>query len=182
MDLQITGHNVDILPTVRSYLDKKLSKLGRHLPNLETVKIEVSEQKTKSKEQRFVAEVTLDINGTLLRSEERAENLITAIDRVVPALDRQIEKYKGKLYKKSKAGIAARAQAQTEATPEDVETPRIVRTKRFPVKPMMAEDAINQMELLGHDFFLFVNHETKEINLVYRRKDGNYSVIEPTLK
>jgi len=181
MDLQITGHNVEILPTVRSYLDKKLSKLNRHLPNLNTVKIEVAEQKTKSKEQRFVAEVTIDINGTLLRSEERAENLITAIDRVVPALDRQIEKYKGKLYKKGKAGIAARAKAQTETVAEDIETPRIVRTKRFPVKPMMAEDAINQMELLGHDFFLYVNPDSKEVNLVYRRKDGNYSVIEPTL-
>ena len=117
----------------------------------------------------------------LLRSEERAETLTAAIDKSVPALDRQIEKHKGKIYKKSKAVIADRVQNHAEEN-APAEEPRVVRTKRFAVLQMSTEDAINQMELLGHDFFLFLNPNTKEVNVVYKRKDGNYSVIEPELK
>ena len=97
-------------------------------------------------------------------------------------MDRQIERYKGKLYKKSKAGIAARAPAPEMQVEEVAEEPRIVRTKRFPVRTMTGEEAVDQMEFLGHDFFLFVDAATKEISLVYRRKDGNYSIIEPVMK
>jgi putative sigma-54 modulation protein len=182
MDLQITGHNIEVLPTVRAYLDKKLAKLGRHLPSLDVVKVDLTEQKTKSQAQHFRAQITLEVNGTLLRAEEQAENMLIAIDQVVPALDRQIERYKGKLYKKSKASMAARAPAVEAAVEEGVEEPRIVRTKRFAVKMMTPEEAVDQMELLGHDFFLFVNSSTKEISLIYRRKDGNYSVIEPVME
>ncbi|HXX59500.1 MAG TPA: ribosome-associated translation inhibitor RaiA [Dehalococcoidales bacterium] len=179
MELKITGHNVEILPTVRTYLEKKLNKLNRHLPNLDIVKVDLTEQPTKSREQRFISQITLDVMGTLLRAEERAETLTAAIDLSVPALDRQIEKFKGKGYRKSKAGIANRAKNNAEPVAETAEEPRVVRKKHFPVMQMSVEDAVNQMELLGHDFFLFRNPGTKDINLVYRRKDGNYSVIEP---
>jgi putative sigma-54 modulation protein len=183
MDLQIIGQNVEILPTVRSYVEKKLDKLNRHLPNMNGIKVELTEQKTKSPGQRYRAQVTLDTNnGTLLRAEERAENLLVAIDKVVPALDRQIERYKGKLYKKNKTGQTIRGVAPEETAGETTEAPRVVRTKRFPVKLMSAEEAIDQMELLGHDFFLFHNAETKELNLLYRRNDGNYSIIEPEME
>ncbi len=181
MDLQLTGHNVEILPTVRSYVEKKLEKLGRHLPNLNGVKVELTEQKTKSQAQRYRTQVTLEIHGTLLRAEEQAENLLVAIDRVVPALDRQIERYKGKLYKKSKAGLAAKVQAQEEVAEEEAVS-RVVRTKRFSIKLMSVDEAIDQMELLGHDFFLFHNAATRELNLVYTRQDGNYSIIEPVME
>jgi putative sigma-54 modulation protein len=120
--------------------------------------------------------VTLDANGTLLRAEEKAENLLVAIDKVVPVIDRQIERYKGKLYKKGKTGPSIKAGLNEEPAPE------VVRTKRFTMKPMSVEDAVDQMELLGHDFFLFYNSATKEYNLLYRRKDGNYSMIEPELQ
>ncbi|MDP2920091.1 MAG: ribosome-associated translation inhibitor RaiA [Dehalococcoidia bacterium] len=183
MDLQVTGHNVEILPTVKSYLDKKLTKLNRHLPNLMGAKVELTEQKIRSQEKRFRAQVTLVANGTILRAEEQAETLLAAIDKVVPALDRQIEKYKGKLYKKSKAGIAARAQNQLQEMAAETElVPGVIRTKRFPVKLMTTEEAVDQMELLGHDFFLFHNAATRELNLIYKRKDGNYSIIEPVLE
>ena len=181
MDLQLTGHNVEILPTVRSYVEKKLEKLGRHLSNLEGVKVELTEQKTKSQTQRYRIQVTLEVNGTLLRAEEQAENLLIAIDKVVPALDRQIERYKGKFNRKNKAGLAARAQVQEEIAEEKV-IPRVVRTKRFSIKLMSVDEAIDQMELLGHDFFLFHNAATREINLVYKRQDGNYSIIEPVME
>jgi putative sigma-54 modulation protein len=181
MDIQLTGHNVEILPTVLSYVEKKLNKLERHLPNIDGVKVELTEQKTKSQSQRYRTQVTVEVNGTLLRAEEQAENLLVAIDRVVPVLDRQIERYKGKFYRKARAGLAAKAQAIEEAV-EDKSVPKVVRTKRFPMKLMNVDEAIDQMELLGHDFFLFHNAATKELNLVYKRNDGNYSVIEPVIE
>jgi ribosome hibernation promoting factor len=181
MELQLTGHNVEILPTVRSYVEKKLGKLGRHLPSLNMVKVELTEQKTKSQAQRYRAQVTLEVNGTLLRAEEPAENLLIAIDKVIPSLDRQIERYKGKFNKKNRAQLAAKAQAQEEVAEENA-VPRVVRTKRFPIKLMSIDEAIDQMELLGHDFFLFHNAATRELNLVYKRQDGNYSIIEPVVE
>jgi putative sigma-54 modulation protein len=181
MDIQLTGHNVEILPTVRSYVEKKLNKLERHLSNIDGVKVELTEQKTKSQTQRYRAQVTVEANGTLLRAEEQAENLLIAVDKVVPVLDRQIERYKGKFYKKARAGLAARAQALEEAA-EDKAAPKVVRTKRFIINLMSVDEAVDQMELLGHDFFLFRNTATRELNLVYKREDGNYSVIEPVLE
>jgi putative sigma-54 modulation protein len=176
MDLQITGQGIEILPTVKDYIEKKFGKLDRHFQNINGTKVELSEQKTKSQDQRYRVQVTLDANGTLLRAEERAENLLIAIDKVVPVIDRQIERYKGKLTRKgNKNGTSIKSHLNEEPAPE------IVRTKRFTMKPMTVEDAVMQMELLGHDFFLFYNSATKEYNLLYKRKDGNYSMIEPEL-
>jgi len=177
MDLQITGQGVEILPTVKDYVEKKFSKLDRHFQLINGAKVELSEQQTKSQDERYRVQVTLNANGTLLRAEERAENILVAIDKVVPVIDRQIERYKGKLTRKgNKNGPSIKSKLNDEPTPE------VVRTKRFVMKPMSAEDAITQMELLGHDFFLFYNSESKEYNLLYRRKDGNYSIIEPELE
>jgi ribosome hibernation promoting factor len=208
MDLQITGQNIEILPTVKDYIEKKFVKLDRHFQNINSTKVELSEQKTKlqdqryrvqvvldangtlvepseqktkSQDQRYRVQVTLDANGTLLRAEERAENLLVAIDKVIPVIDRQIERYKGKTYKKGKNGPSIRTTTNGETISED-SPPKLVRTKRFVMKPMSVDDAIEQMELLGHDFFLFHNSATKEYNLLYRRKDGDYSIIEPELK
>jgi len=177
MDLIITGQNIEVLPTVKDYIEKKFGKLDRHFQNINNTKVELSEQQTKSQDQRYRVQVTLDANGTLLRGEERAENLLAAIDRVVPVIDRQIEKYKGKLTRKgNKNGPSIKSKLDEESASD------IVRTKRFTMKPMSTEDAITQMELLGHDFFLFYNSETKEYNLLYLRKDGKYSLIEPELE
>ena len=181
MELQITGQNIEILPTIRDYVEKKFGKLDRHFTNISGVKVELGEQKAKSPDQRYRVQVTLDANGTLLRAEERAENLLVAIDKVVPMLDRQIERYKGKLQKRGKTGPSIRTATQEEATAVAPHSPRLVKTKRFTIKPMSVDEAIDQMELLGHDFFLFHNDTTKELNLIYRRKDGNYSIIESEL-
>jgi putative sigma-54 modulation protein len=182
MDLQITGQNIEILPTVKDYIEKKFGKLDRHFQNINSTKVELSEQKTKVQDQRYRVQVTLDANGTLLRAEESAENLLVAVDKVVPVIDRQIERYKGKLYKKGKTGPSIRTSNSEEASTKESSSPGLVRTKRFTMKPMSVDDAIEQMELLGHDFFLFHNSATKEFNLLYRRKDGNYSIIEPELE
>jgi len=177
MDLQLVAQNVEILPTVRSHVEKKLGKLNRHLPDMKTVKVELAMVKGKSPKERYRAQVTLEANGTLLRAEERAENLLVAIDSVVPALDRQIERFKSRMNRKNhRPGLKA-----PETTENADAIPTVVRTKRFHVKLMTSDEAIDQMELLGHDFFLFNNAATKEINLLYRRNDGNYSIIEPEL-
>ena len=178
MELQIIGKNVKLAPEVHHYIERKLGKLGRHLPNITESKVEVSEEKTKSPQQRFVVRVTIKGSGTLLRGESKGENPLEATDKVVATMERQIEHYKGKLYNKRRGSSFARSEfsEETETTP-----PSVVKVKRFAVKPMSVAEAIDQMELLGHDFFLFFNADTEELNLLYRRKDGNYGLIEPEL-
>ena len=180
MELQITGKNVELTPEVRRYIMRKLGRLNRHLPNITESKVEIFEEKTKSPQQRFVVQMTIDSRGTLLRSEERGQDLFTATDRVAAIMDRQIEHYKGKLFNKGRGGSLARSEfkEETEETPSSA---KVVKVKRFTVKPMPVAEAISQMELLGHDFFLFFNADSEQLNVLYRRKDGDYGLIEPEL-
>lgn len=180
MELQITGKNVKLVPEVRRYIERKLGKLERHLPNIVESKVELAQEKTKSSQQRFIAQVTIDSSGTLLRGEERGDDLFTAIDKVTAVIDRQIERYKGKRYEKGRGSSLARSKFNPEVEPAKPEK-RITRIKRFTIKPMSVAEAIDQMELLGHDFFLFFNADTDSLNLLYRRKDDNYGLIEPEL-
>ena len=182
MELLVVGKNFEITQSVRDYLTKKINKLIRHLPDIDEAKIEIHEEKTKSPEHRVSVQVTIKNRGTLLRSEERSANVHTAIDAVVDVLGRRIERYKGKFDKKGRGAYLSR---QIPAISEKKVVNRrsgfiseIVRVKRFKVRSMIVEEAIEQMELLSHDFFLFVNSESGELNLVYRRKDGNYGIIE----
>ncbi len=181
MDVQINGQNVDISPAVRERIERKLSKLSRHLPDIISCKVELAEEGTKSPQQRFVAQITLDVDGTLLRGEDRGDSLFTVIDKAVAVIDRQIERYKGKRYDKGRGSSLARGISSGEAIEEPSLAERVVKVKRFSVRMMSVSEAIVQMELLGHDFFLFQNAESQEINLLYRRKDGDYSIIEPEL-
>jgi len=178
MELQITGKNIELTPALRQLIDRKLGKLSRHLPNIVEQKVEVYEEKTKSPEQHFVVEVTLDSNGTLLRGVERGEDLPRAINKVAAVMDRQIERYKGKLYDKGRGSSLARGELSEAAQPPK----KVVKVKRFVVKTVSVAEAIDQMEFLGHDFFLFFNAASDELNLLYRRQDGNYGLIEPELK
>ena len=182
MELQITGKNTELSPDVRGYIERKLGKLNRHLPNILESKVEITEEKTKSPQQHYVVQVTVNSKGTLLRGEERAEDLYGAVDKVVDVMNRQIEHFKGKRFKKGRGTSFARGVVR-EAVEAETETEirRVTRVKRFAVNPMSVDEAIDQMELLGHDFFLFFNTEEKDLNLVYRRRDGNYGVIQPVL-
>jgi len=180
MELQITGKNVKLVPAVRKYIERKLDKLGRHLSDIIDYKVEVSEEKTKSPQQHFVVQVTINSSGTLLRGEERGQDLFTAIDKVAEVMNRQIEHYKGKLYEKGRGSSLARGGFSEEAE-EKQPVSRLVKVKQFAIKPMSVAEAIDQMELLGHDFFLFLNADTEKVNLVYRRRDGSYGLIEPEL-
>lgn len=180
MELQITGKSIEISPEVRQYIERKLDKLSRHLHKIMESKVEISEQKTKSPQQHFVVQITIDSNGTLFRSQERGENLVSAIDRVAEIMDRQIKRYKGKLYKKGRGSSLARGGLSEEIV-EEKTMGKIVKIKQFVVKPMSVDEAIEQMELLGHDFFLFFDADDERLNLLYRRKDGNYGLIKPEL-
>ena len=179
MKLQISAkNNVEVSETIRAYVEKKVGKLGRYLPTLDEGKVEISREGTKLPEQRFTVQVTLDSRGVLIRAQEKSKDMRTAINKVVDVLSKRIERYKGKLYDKSRGVSFTRQGAAIEE--EEIEAPkRVVKSKHFLVKPMPIDEAINQMELLGHDFFLFMDADTERLNLLYRRDDGNYGLIEP---
>ena len=180
MELQIAGKNMELTPAMRRYIERKLGKLNRHLPNIIESKVEVSEEKTKSPQQHFVVQVTVAGSGTRLHGEERGKDLFTAVDKVATVMTRQLEHYKGKRYEKGRGSSFARSEFSPEIGTAQP-APKVVKVKRFAVKPMSVAEAIDQMKLLGHDFFLFFNADTEELNLLYRRKDGNYGLIEPEL-
>ena len=179
MKLQIIAkNNMEVSEAIRAYIEKKVGKLGRYLPTLDESKVEISREGTKLPEQRFTVQVTLDSRGVLIRAQEKSKDMHTAIDKVVDVLSKRIERYKGKLYDKNRGVSFARQGAAIEE--EEIEAPkRVVKTKHFLVKPMPIDEAISQMELLGHDFFLFLDADTERLNLLYRRDDGNYGLIEP---
>ena len=184
MVMQITGKNIDVLPTVRDYITRKLGKINRYLPNILFFEVVAAEEQTRSPDQRFIVQVTIDNNGTLIRGEERGQDFFTATDKVAEVINRQVQHYKKKLpYSKKRTTPSIRISPAETAVVEEEEAaealPRVVKTKRFDVKPMSLEEAVDQMELLGHDFFLFFNPDNNRVNLLYRRKDGNYGLIEP---
>jgi putative sigma-54 modulation protein len=184
MELIIKGKNMDVDKSAQDYIRSKLIRLERHLPDLAEVKVELTREMTKAAEERYVAQVTISSHGALLRGEERSANVLTAVDSTVDVLNRQIERFKGRLYR-SKRRTPPREQLAAEFTEPPAETVEeergIVKIKRFPVKPMSAEEAVDQMELLSHDFFIFFNSENDNFSVLYRREDGNYGLIEPEL-
>jgi putative sigma-54 modulation protein len=179
MKLQVIGkNNVEVSETDRAYVEKKVGKLGRYLPTLDGGRVEISREGAKLPEQRFIVQATLESRGTLIRAQEKSKNMRTAVDKVVDVLSKRIERYKGKLYDKNRGTSFARQGAAVEE--EEIEAPKkVVKTKHFLVKPMPVDEAMNQMELLGHNFFLFLDADTERLNLLYRRDDGNYGLIEP---
>ncbi len=185
MDLQIVGTNMEIIPSVRRYIERKLGKLDRHLPNILDAKVEVSEEKTKSPQQHYLVRATVAGGGAVFHGEERGEDLFMAIDRVATIMIRQLEHHKGKRYEKGRGASLARgtfSEGAQMAEPEDKDAEKkVVKIKRFLMKPMTETEAIAEMEGLGHDFFMFLDADAKQLKLLYRRKDGNYGLIEPEL-
>ena len=182
MELKISGKNIKLTPETQQYIERKLGKISRHFPNVMEAKVEITEEQTKSPDQRVVAQVTIDtgIGGILLRGEERADTLLTAIDKVTAVIDGQIEHYKGKLHARGRGSV--RTESAPPETADENPAGKVKRVKRFAVTPMSVAEAVDQMELLRHDFFLFVNDATDELNLLYRRKDGNYGLITPEIE
>ncbi|MDX9832515.1 MAG: ribosome-associated translation inhibitor RaiA, partial [Anaerolineae bacterium] len=154
----------------------------RYLPSISEAWVELSSEETKAAQDRQVCQVTVRSNGTILRAEERSDDMFSAIDTVLDKMYRQIARYKGKR-KNRWRGAGTTVEPLPIALGEELEEEvrSIVRVKRFPMTPMVPEEAVEQMELLGHDFFVFFNAEEGRINVLYRRKGGNYGLLQPEL-
>lgn len=172
MELQIAGTNLELTPAVRRYVERKLGKLDKHLPDIIDTKVEISEEDTKSPQERYLVRVTVNsgVGGAVFHGEERAEDLYKAVDKVVAIMTRQLERHKGKLYDKGRGNSLPRGKYSKKDSPEIPKT--VVKTKRFVIEPMSLEEAIDQMEQLGHNFFLFFDADVEEVRLLYRRNDG----------
>lgn len=188
MRLQIKGRNISVQPDVEEYAIEKLGKLERFLTDTTQVELELSVEKNPSIADNQVAEATIWTKGPILRAREASPDMRAAIDLMTDKLERQVKRYKGKRQRRR----ASRPQPSEDALLPDAELPPIelepveddepviVKTKQFAVKPMTAEEALLQLELIGHDFFMFRNVESSEVNVIYRRRDGNFGLIEPT--
>ncbi len=186
MQIVVKGKNMEVNERLRSFVEGKISKMSRVLPSIAEAEVEFSTERTKSTDTRFIAQVTLKTNGQLIRAEQSAGDTYSALDVVLDKLDRQITRYKTRRAA-AKGAAAARGLAKTIAEPElsvddeeeGEQEGRLVRTKRFPLKPMDVEEALEQMQLLGHSFYVFFNSETHAVSVVYRRNDGDFGLIEP---
>ena len=178
MNIQFVGKNVEITDALREVTEKKLNKLEKYFEKPIEGNVTFSTQRNNK-----TIEVTINLPGTIIRAEETSDDMYASIDKSIDILERQIRKYKTKLQKKYKEGQTIRfenvAPYNNEETKEDPDKPTIVRRKKFFIKPMNYEEAVLQMELLGHNFFVFRSDVTDEISVIYKRKDGNYGLIEP---
>jgi putative sigma-54 modulation protein len=178
MRLQVKGRNVEVSDSIRSYAEQKLGKLDRQLHDLTRVELELAVERNPSIAANQVAEATVWTKGPVLRAREATGDMRASIDQLTEKLLRQVKHYRDK-----RRGRPARKTVANDGgmppVAEQEQEPQIVKTKQFAVKPMSPEEAVLQLELIGHDFFVFRNGETDEINVLYRRRDGGYGLIEP---
>lgn len=188
MKLNVHGRNIEVTDWIQQYVEKKVERLERYLPQAREAKAELVYSETRAAADRYTAQLTIWANGRILRAEESTGDIFASIDAIMDKMSRQIERYKGRRYKnKRREAAAGAADADLAATilPEEAEVEaeenlgNVVRTKRFLVQPMTHEEAADQMELLGHDFFVYFSVEAQALNVLYRRKDGNYGLLQP---
>ncbi len=171
----ITGRNIDVTEGLKSAVEEKLGKLDRFFAPETEVNVTLSVEKERQK-----IEVTIPVKGNIIRSEQVSSDMYVSIDLVEEVIERQLKKYKNKIVSKQQ-NVAAFAQEFVDKDYDDEDDVKIIRTKRFGIKPMDPEEACVQMELLGHNFYVFFNSETEEVNVVYKRKGNTYGLIEPEL-
>lgn len=176
MKLNVRGKNIEATDALKDHAEKRIGKIDKFFDFDTEALVALSVERGLHK-----VEVTAVINGMILRAEESTGDMYASIDLVVDKLERQIAKYKTRINRKARQNGGLRAMAELPKVEEE-EDLEVVKTKRFIVKPMPVEEAILQMNLLGHDFFVFANAENDDVNVVYRRKDGKYGLIEPALK
>jgi len=180
MKMIIKGKNIELTDNLRSYVEKKLGKLKRYFDRIIEIVVTLSVEKN-----RQIVEATLKVSRTLIRAEEDTDDMYSSIDRVADKLERQIKRYKEKLFQrtypeKREMGLT---KGEVGIPPEDefFEIPRIVRTKKVPIKRASPEEAAMQMDLLDYNFYVFVNDETDRINIIYRRKGEDFGLMEPEM-
>lgn len=187
MHINIHGRNLQISESNTNYVEKRLQKLARHVPNVDEVNVELMVDKTRSLSDSFGCEITFWLDTRLLRAEATSADLCRSVSLAVEKTMRQLEKVKARHRHKGRASIATNTmerifeEIENGEYAEATKLGEIVRTKEFYVQVMSAEDAIEQMEMLGHDFFLFGDANTHGINLVYKRRDDQYGLLKPEI-
>jgi putative sigma-54 modulation protein len=183
MDIMLRGRNVTLTDDVRSVVDRKVGRLRRYFDRLRDVQVEINHEGTRSADDRFAVEITANADGTLLRAEERGPTIRAALDQVIDVMQQKLVRYKDRLQQKPRAAqppVVPATASEPVADERGEELPEsIVRVKRLVVKPITPDEAIAQMELVGHDFFVFINAADERVNVLYRRRDGNYGLIVP---
>ncbi|MEW8972745.1 MAG: ribosome-associated translation inhibitor RaiA [Tissierellaceae bacterium] len=175
MNMNYVGKNMEVTDALREVTEKKLSKLDKYFQKDIEGNVTFSTQKN-----RKIIEVTINLPGTIIRAEESSDDMYASIDKAVDILERQIRKYKTKLQKRYQNGETIRFEnVMPLPVDRDEDRPRLVKRKKFGLKPMSYEEAILQMELLRHNFFVFMDADTEDVSVVYKRKDGDYGLIEP---
>ena len=190
MNIVVRGRGISVTERVQEYVEKKVGKLERYLPIIDEARMELSQEDTRSAQHRMIAQLTVRTRGKVLRAEERDQDLFAAIDLVSDKMQRQISRFKDRLYSRGqmRGAETMRVPEEPEILPEALEegddqepVGAIVRVKKFLVTPMSPEEATEQMELLGHDFFVFYNSDVDGINVLYRRRTGDYGLLQPDL-
>ncbi len=186
LEVKLFVRDLKLTDKLQDYVENKVSKLDRYINNINEARVDLAHVKSaRDANDRYVAQITIRGKGFILRAEERSDDIVAAIDSALPKIQRRIKRYKGKHYIHRGDGISAAE--VTMDIPDDLEPeadadPEIVRRKHFILTPMDEMEAIEQMELLGHeDFFLFLNANSGQINVLYKRRDGKYGVIEPEI-
>lgn len=177
--LQIYTRNLELTERLRDYVEGKVSKFERYLPTLESMRVDLSESNARDNTRRMVAQITIYVPKAILRAEERAGDIFAAIDAVMDKMYRRVERYKGR---KTKRRPVTSPVDLSEATIEEIDegvVPEIVRIKEFEVHSITPEEAIEQMELLDHRFYVYVDGSDGRLSVIYRREDGNYGVLKP---
>lgn len=185
MNLTVKGRNLALTEAVSAYAEEKMGRLGKYLADGSRCEVELWTEKNPSISDNQVVEATIFTKGPVIRAREASPDIYASIDLVFAKLERQVKKYRGKLVARSQGTHKEALVSEGFEVPEESDlmedeapTPRIVKTKQFMVKPMAPEEAALQLELVGHDFYVFTNSETHETAVVYRRRDGNYGLIE----
>ena len=173
MKIIVNGRHLEITPALKSYSEEKIGKFEKYISSITEAIVTLSVEKYRHK-----AEVLLKVNGIMIQAEGTTGEVYSSIDQVVEKLEKQVVKYKERQHSYRKGDKKPKEAAANEAETE--EKGRIIKNKRFDMKPMASDEAVNQMELLDKDFFVYVNDASGDVNVVYRRKDGNYGLIEPT--
>ena len=173
MRIKITGRNIELTEGLKAAVEDKLNKLEKYFTPDTEVNVTLSVEKERQK-----VEVTIPMKGSYIRSEQVSSDMYVSIDLVEEVIERQLKKYRTKLVTKQNAAAVFKQDFLDEKSEDDEEI-KIIRTKKFDMKPMYPEDACVEMELLGHDFYVFINAETEDVNVVYKRKGNTYGLIEP---
>ncbi len=178
--LQIYTRNLELTERLRDYVEGKVTKFERFLPSLETIRVDLSESNARDSARRMVAQITITVPKAILRAEERAGDIFAAIDAVIDKMYRRIERYKGRKVKRRPLPAGAEElESETEEIGEEESVPNIVRIKEFEVHSITPQEAIEQMELLDHLFYVYLDANDGRLSVIYRREDGNYGILKP---